>query len=322
LKKFLIILILIPFSFKSQSFDFQSISKKKKLTVGEAVEIDLKLTIPADKIYDTVYFKLSENGDSLLDNWELWNKSKLEKSSIENETGNFLITYSQKISVANFDTGQFVFPSALAFVDSTIAYSNSIEFSVLFDDIDEKSSIKQEKPIKETTISWYEYVLYFLSKYAWWIIGIALSLVLLFIILKRFNKKTKETISAPSIPIEITLLETLSKIEKQKYWENGYYKKYYSELSNILWKFLEYRYQIKTFEKTSSEILEALKWSSLPNNFTPSIERFFEISDGVKFAKQSSLEKDNISAIKTIRDLIKEERQDLIPEIKNTEHNE
>ena len=146
--------------------------------------------------------------------------------------------------------------------------------------------------------------------------------MLLFIILKRFNKKTKETISAPSIPIEITLLETLSKIEKQKYWENGYYKKYYSELSNIIWKFLEYRYQIKTFEKTSSEILEALKWSSLPKNFTPSIERFFEISDGVKFAKQSSLEKDNISAIKTIRDLIELERQDLIPEIKSPEHNE
>ena len=319
MKKFLIILILIPISFKSQTFNFQSISKKKKLTVGEAVEIDLKLTIPADKIYDTVYFKLSENGDSLMDNWELWNKSKLQKSSIENETGNFLITYSQKISVANFDTGQFVFPSALAFVDSTIAYSNPIEFSVSLYEIDEKSSIKQEKPIKEITIYWYEYVLYFLRKYAWWILGVAISIVLLFIIIKRFNKKTKETISTP--PIEITLLERLSKIEKQKYWENGYYKKYYSELSNILWEFLEYRYQIKTFEKTSSEILEALKWSSLPKNFTPSIERFFEISDGVKFAKQSSLEKDNISAIKTIRDLIEQERQDLIPEIKSPENN-
>ena len=79
-------------------------------------------------------------------------------------------------------------------------------------------------------------------------------------------------------------------------------------------EFLEYRYQIKTFEKTSGEILDSLKWSNIPINYLTSIERFFTISDGVKFAKYKPLEKDNMTAILTIRNLIDEERLDLVKE--------
>ena len=39
---------------------------------------------------------------------------------------------------------------------------------------------------------------------------------------------------------------------------------------------LEYSYEIKTFEKTSAEILESLKWSTIPKNTYPILERFFK----------------------------------------------
>ena len=131
---------------------------------------------------------------------------------------------------------------------------------------------------------------------------------------KKLSNKKKIKKLESSIPLEIILLEALIKIEKQKYWENNYFKKYYSELSNILWQFLEYRYQIKTFEKTSAEILESLKWSSIPKEYLPSIERFFQISDSVKFAKQHALEKDNIAAYDNIKTLIEQQRLDIIKE--------
>jgi hypothetical protein len=107
------------------------------------------------------------------------------------------------------------------------------------------------------------------------------------------------------------LLKNLNAIEEKKYWENGYFKKYYSELSTVLWEFLEYRYEIKTFEKTSAEILESLKWASIPKKHLSELIRFFEISDGVKFAKLKSLEKDNLRAIITLKELIESERLDL-----------
>ena len=43
-------------------------------------------------------------------------------------------------------------------------------------------------------------------------------------------------------------------------------------------------------------------------NQLPYNNRTFLLSDGVKFAKYKPLEKDNITAIQTIRNLIEEER--------------
>lgn len=314
MKKILFILCILPILGNSQVLDFKATPTKRNIVIGEPAEINLTLKTGANQIFDTVYFKLSELGDSLGNNWELWDKSTLKKSSDQDNEGNYYITFSQKITIANFDTGQFVFPAAIAYADTTKTYSNSLLFTVNLENIDEKAFIKDIKPIKKVSISWLEYLFYFINHYKWWILSIIVLIAAIVIAYKKLiNKKEIKKLES-SIPLEIILLEELSKIEKQKYWENNYFKKYYSELSNILWQFLEYRYQIKTFEKTSAEILESLKWSSIPKEYLPPIERFFQISDSVKFAKQHALEKDNIAAYDNIKTLIEQQRLDIIKE--------
>ena len=314
MKKFIIILLLIPSLLVSQDAKFELKTSKSNLKVGEPTELQLKLKVSANRLIDSVYFELSEIGDTMGNNWELWDKGNLEKSSEQGEDGNYLITYTQKYTIANFDTGQFVFPPCIAVYDSNKIFSNSIVFTIKLEEIDEKNFIKNIKPIKEVSIYWYEYVFFFLKNYGWIIIITLLLISLILYFLKKFNKKSIDKKNEPQIAIEIKLLEKLVDIENKKYWENGLFKKYYSKLSNVLWKFLEYRYQIKTFEKTSGEILDSLKWSNIPINYLTSIERFFSISDGVKFAKYKPLEKDNMTAILTIRNLIEEERIDLVKE--------
>jgi hypothetical protein len=90
-------------------------------------------------------------------------------------------------------------------------------------------------------------------------------------------------------------------------------------IRNIM-AFLEHCYNIKTFEKTSDEILKSLKWSSIPEKYFFEIKRFFQLSDGVKFAKFHPLEKDNLNAITITKLLIEEERKDLIKETTNIEN--
>ena len=72
-----------------------------------------------------------------------------------------------------------------------------------------------------------------------------------------------------------------------------------STIVNFLMFFGNFGVQIfhTDFEKTSGEILESLKWSEIPNKYPPELSRFFEISDGVKFAKYSPLQKDNIRSL-------------------------
>ena len=321
MRKFIIILLLVPSLLFSQDAKFEIKSSKNNLKVGEPTELQLKLKVSANRLIDSVNFELSEIGDTMGNNWELWDKGNLKKSSEQGEDGNYLITYTQKYTIANFDTGQFVFPPCIAVYDSNKIFSNSIVFTIKLEEIDEKNFIKNIKPIKEVSIYWYEYVFFFLKNYGWIIIITLLLITLILYFLKKFNKKSIEKKNEPQIAIEIKLLEKLVDIENKKYWENGLFKKYYSELSNVLWKFLEYRYQIKTFEKTSGEILDSLKWSNIPINYLTSIERFFTISDGVKFAKYKPLEKDNMTAIQTIRNLIDEERLDLVKEEPELEKN-
>ena len=314
MKKIIFIFLILPFIGKSQIINFKATAPKNILVIGEPIEINLSLNLGTNQIFDTVFFKLSELGDSLGNNWELWDKSNIKKSSSQDANGNYYMTFSQKITIANFDTGQFVFPPSLAFADTNKTYSNSLLFTVKLEEIDEKAFIKDIKPIKEVFISWYEYFFYYLNTYKWWILCITFFIAAIIIFYKKFyNKKIVQNLE-PSIPLEIILLEALNKLEQQKYWENSYFKKYYSELSNILWQFLEYRYEIKTFEKTSAEILESLKWSTIPKEYLSNIERFFQISDSVKFAKQRALEKDNLTAFETIKTLIEKERLDLIKE--------
>lgn len=312
MKNLAYILLIIPFGIFSQNIDFTAKASKNKIVVGEPATVALEFKFPASQLIDSVEFQLASSGDSLGNNWELWEKSIVEKNSYQGDNGEFFVSFTQDFTIANFDTGSYTFPPSIAFFNSDKLFSNSLEFTIELDEIDEKAFIKNIKPIKEVSIVWYEYLIYFIKKYGWWILIILVFIFAGIHLYKKFYKKKINSISIPRIPLEVTLLESLKNIKEKKYWENGRFKKYYSELSNVLWQFLEYRYSIQTFEKTSGEILESLKWSEIPNKYPSELSRFFEISDGVKFAKFNPLQKDNNHSFELIKELITNQRLDLI----------
>jgi len=305
-------LLFIPFGIFSQNIDFTAKASKNKIVIGETATVTLEFKFPASQLIDSVEFQLASSGDSLGNNWELWGKSIKEKNSYQEDNGEFFVSFRQDFTIANFDTGSYTFPPSIAFFNSNKLFSNSLEFIIELDKIDEKSFIKNIKPIKEVSIAWYEYLIHFIKKNGWWILIILVFTFAAIYLYKKFHKKKFNSITIPTIPLEVTLLESLKNIEEKKYWENGRFKKYYSELSNVLWQFLEYRYSVQTFEKTSGEILESLKWSEIPNKYPSELSRFFEISDGVKFAKFNPLQKDNIHSLDLIKELIINQRLDLI----------
>ena len=317
MSKLLYILLFFPIYLHAQEYKLEASSSKNVLIVGEPTKVLVNLNIPADQTIDTVFFKLAGNGDTLGNNWELWNTSEIIKKSIQTSENNYYICYSQEFTIANFDTGKYEFPPVIANLDTTTLYSNSLLFSVNYQPINQEESIKNLKPIKEVYISWWEYIIHFFYSYGILILLIISGIFLIIIIIKKFKKPIIEDEQKPKIPLEVTLLEKLETIRKKKFWENGYYKTYYSKITEIIWLFLEYRYQIQTFEKTSDEIIESLKWSPIPEKYFNELSRLFKIADGVKFAKVKPLEKDNLHAFDLIQNLIIEERTDLKPANKN-----
>jgi len=301
----------VPYFFWSQEPILKAIATKNNLSIGEPTIISLGIDIPANETVDTVSFQLSYN-DTLGNNWELWSKSEIKKNIFQNEDGSYINHYEQEFTIANFDTGSYELPPAIAIVGNKEYLSDPLQFTIQFVDVENENKIKPIKPIKKVTIQWWEYVLFYLKKLWPWLVGLTFIIIGIYLLVKKLNKRTIKKLDEPSIPIEVLLLKKLEILESKKYWENGKYKKYYSGISEILWKFLSHRYGVKTFEKTSAEILDSLKWTEIPTNYNKEIQRFFEISDGVKFAKLYPLEKDNIQAIKMTRSLIESQRTDLI----------
>ena len=302
--------LFIPCLVVSQNSSFTASSNKNIYSVGEPIPLFLNLEIPSDQRIDSVYFQLSGKSDSLGNNWELWNASEITKTTTLTDENEYVTNYSQELVIANFDTGKFEFPPCLAFLDSTTLFSNAIPFTIQLVETEE-NKIKNIKPIFDVNISFFEYFIYYLKKFGWWIVLCVALVIATYYVIKKWKRKSEEIDTEPQIPIEVKLLERLNSLKTKKLWENGHFKAYYSEISEVIWSFVAYRYQIPTFEKTSNEILESLKWVSIDNSYLKELSTFFALSDGVKFAKINPLEKDNIHAIEMAIKFIENERLDI-----------
>ena len=310
MKVLVYISLFIPCLVVSQNSSFTASSNKNIYSVGEPIPLFLNLEIPSDQRIDSVYFQFSGKSDSLGKNWELWNASEITKTTTLTDENEYVTNYSQELVIANFDTGKFEFPPCLAFLDSTTLFSNAIPFTIQLVETEE-NKIKNIKPIFDVNISFFEYFMYYLKKFGWWIVLCVALVIATYYVIKKRKSKSEEIDTEPQIPIEVKLLERLNSLKTKKLWENGHFKAYYSEISEVIWSFVAYRYQIPTFEKTSNEILESLKWVSIDNTYLKELSTFFTLSDGVKFAKINPLEKDNIHAIEMAIKFIENERLDI-----------
>ncbi len=87
--------------------------------------------------------------------------------------------------------------------------------------------------------------------------------------------------------------------------EKGEFKLYYSYLSNILRYYIEYRFKIQAPDMTTEEFLERVRYSNeLDGVDRGGIERFFEISDMVKFAKFEPTSEQANEAMESVRKFV------------------
>jgi len=213
------------------------------------------------------------------------------------EEGRILEKFEYVISV--FDTGKFVippFPVAYFPTDSLGDYK-LIEASAITINVesviqDEERQLRDVKPPIDIP---YDYFL---------LITVIFSVILfgaLIYIGYRIYLKRKETgyfIKAPEPPPpahEVALL-ALDDLLKKNLLDDGKYKEFYSEISEIMRRYTEGRYFIPALEETSREILKELKTQDISDEMLMMVKEILELSDLVKFAKYkpSDIENDNI----------------------------
>lgn len=129
----------------------------------------------------------------------------------------------------------------------------------------------------------------------WWVAALVLLLTAVagVVVWLLRRKQTQEALAPePVLPPEVVARQRLAALRASRRLAEGQFKGYYSELSDILRRYLEQRYHVTAPDLTTHELMRALKKSGLKITETNLIRDVLDQSDMVKFAKFQPQEKD------------------------------
>ena len=191
---------------------------------------------------------------------------------------------SQTFTITVWDSGSYYIP-AIEFSENNKTEGLLLNVqTVILKEGAELKDIKQ--PIKEP-IGWSD---------IWpWILGIVLFALVIYLLTKYvFNTKPKikKVIPKVIIPADVTALKELTELDKQQLWQSGKIKDYQSELSEIIRRYTENRFNFIALELATDEILKELK-IRLNAEQLSNIRTLLQRADLAKFAKSKPNNSEN-----------------------------
>lgn len=258
------------------------------LAIGDQTHLRLTLPVPKGKkaIFPDFQKKIGESLEIISKTVDTIQR----ENNIEQITHDYLIT--------SFDTGYvYIPPFEIGMVEegynSTIT-TDSIKLYVTYPIVDMEKGIFDIKPPADLPFKFSE-----LAPYAKIILGVllvvlAIAAILLYYFLvykKRQLKKQEEIVD--NRPADVKAIEALSELKAKQLWQNDKVKLYYSELTDIIRRYLDERFDMHTMESTSSEIIKSLKSQPIKAEEVDYLRAIFERADMAKFAKGQPLPNEN-----------------------------
>ena len=212
-----------------------------------------------------------------------------------------------RISLMTLDSGKvFIPPIPFSYrvPGDTVerkAYTNSIVLNLAGISVDPQGDIKDIKP--PVSAPWkFEDVLPYL-----------IALVLLAAAgygYYYYRKRQQARLAAyvpqkPLIAPHTVALFALRELEDKKLWQNGKVKQYYSEVTEIVRRFFEGRWNFIALELTSDEILQQMKQYPESEQIWNPMQAFFLTADLVKFAKYEPTPDENTNELKFAYDIVR-----------------
>ncbi|GAB6281406.1 MAG: hypothetical protein STSR0008_01450 [Ignavibacterium sp.] len=216
---------------------------------------------------------------------------------------NYLIT-DYKFIFIGFDSNNVVIPSITIPYkfknDTTIRFARTDSLQILVStvSVDTSKDIKDiKKPIK-IPFDWKNLLM--------WIVVIILVLVLVYFIYKKFIKGKKK-ITKEEIVIKLPherALESLEELEKKQLYQKGLIKEYHTEITEIIRKYFEERFDFPAMELTTTEAINFLVKIPKANEIVNLTNEFLNNADMVKFAKFVPMNNINEEMMKQARMII------------------
>ena len=261
-----------------------AIMDTNSILIGEQINFSISNPISETEVWPTY-------DEFLAEGIEIIKQGKLDTN--ENLISrNFIITV--------WDSGSYYIPP-ISF--SATSKTQGLLLNVQTIILEEGAELKDIKQPMEAPIGWSD---------IWpWLLGIVLLILIAYILKKYvFTKKEALKIEKPKviIPADITALQQLTKLDEAQLWQAGNVKKYHSEISEIIRRYTENRFNFIALELATEEIISELK-SKVNNEQLASITILLKRADLAKFAKSKPEETENKESMQLAKHFVAQTKQ-------------
>ena len=267
------------------------------IALGQTATMDTTSILIGEQINFSISNPISETeiwpsyDEFLADGIEIIKQGKLD-------TNENLI--SQNFIISAWDSGSYYIPP-ISF--SGTSRTEGLLLNVKTVILEEGAELKDIKQPIEAPIGWSD---------IWpWILGIILFSLIVFLAKKYvFTKKEKIKIKTPDviIPADIIALQQLIKLDEAQLWQSGNVKEYHSEISEIIRRYTENRFNFIALELATEEIISELK-NKVNNDQLASITILLKRADLAKFAKGKPEENENKESMQLAKHFVSETKQ-------------
>lgn len=213
----------------------------------------------------------------------------MRKSTVDTSEGIDGKKLAQLFTVTSFDSGQQYIPPFEIKVNDQLYYTDSIPVNVTFTPFDPEQDYRDIKDIIEVTNPAVKYV-------PWMIAAVALLCLATGVFLVYKRKRSKQlalpVAEHPALSPYEEAMKALRNLSVSKL-NNGEVKAYYSEMNDILRRYVSRKFAVSTFQKTNEELIRELASFGIPKEAYKSLSQSLRVSDSVKFAKYRPTDDDN-----------------------------
>ena len=243
--------------------------------------------------------------DTLVTGVYILKRSPLDSTDIDNARKKLSLEYL----LTSFDEGLYYIPPVDVTIDGEVYESNYLTLRVSTYEVDTTSmAIFDIKPVEKAPFVIWDYV----APVGFSLTGLARVLAGLFF-WRRFRNKPEETETVDPetlLPPHVAALQALEVIREEKIWTQGRYKEFYTQLTDVMRKYISRRFEVSAMEMTTTEIMTALKNAPWAKGVLKQLQEMLELADFVKFAKLNPLPEENARSMASAYEFVNETKEE------------
>lgn len=272
---------------KAQNVEYTAEVDTNYIMIGDQIHFRMKvLAEPGVKV------NFPDFRDTLIKGIEI--VSGPTRDSVKEKDGRIL--FEESYVITSFDTGVYVLPSipiqVLREDYNNVLRTDPVNLIVNTYVVDVQKGYNDIVMPKDAPWTFSEILPYVL----WGLLIVAVIALAWWLILKRKRREPIFAAVKPTIPPYDLAIKTLDEIKKEKLWQSGKVKEYYTQLTNAIRTYLNGELGISAMEQTSLEILRDLdKNDKVSKEQREKLALMFETADFVKFAKAEPLPDENVN---------------------------